>query len=295
LKKAPSCLDGTDIRQNMVGLKIANFFHPEMFGVVCRNHRTPIDLFESDELFRKTVLKWVRVGDGLRPSDLRRMLAGMSGTQKVSNFRPTAAIAVYEYFKPSLTVDFSAGWGGRMLGAMASKTPYIGIDPSTYSVTGNRKMLNAIEGDFDVTLIQNCAEDLLGKNLWEPDLIFTSPPYFNVEKYSDEETQSYLRYPERDLWFRDFLAVAIKGAFIDLKEGGHLVLNINPDMVSKSREAAVSAGFTELPSWALLLSRMQFNRKYGDQFRREPILIFRKGEGKKKMSGKIDILSLFKE
>ena len=37
------------------------------------------------------------------------------------------------------------------------------------------------------------------------DTIFTSPPYFNVEKYSDEDTQSYVRYKNIDSWNKNFL------------------------------------------------------------------------------------------
>ena len=32
------------------------------------------------------------------------------------------------------------------------------------------------------------------------DLIFTSPPYFNTEKYSEDDTQSWVRYKKIDDW-----------------------------------------------------------------------------------------------
>ena len=37
------------------------------------------------------------------------------------------------------------------------------------------------------------------------DTIFTSPPYFNTEKYSLHDTQSYLRYKKIDDWNTNFL------------------------------------------------------------------------------------------
>ena len=36
------------------------------------------------------------------------------------------------------------------------------------------------------------------------DLCFTSPPYFDTEKYSDEDTQSYKKFPTEDGWVNGF-------------------------------------------------------------------------------------------
>ena len=40
----------------------------------------------------------------------------------------------------------------------------------------------------------------------QSDLVFTSPPYFDTEKYSDDEAQSYLLYPKLDLWLENFFS-----------------------------------------------------------------------------------------
>ena len=47
----------------------------------------------------------------------------------INQFRPSEAKRVYCTLAPRIGVlDFSAGWGGRCLGAMAYGIPYVGID-----------------------------------------------------------------------------------------------------------------------------------------------------------------------
>ena len=271
-----------------------------MVNVRCRQFRTPMELYLDDELFKKALRKRIRFGDRsgeLRVGGVRKMLYSYSGTQRVSNIRPTAAKAIYNFFQPRLALDFCAGWGGRLLGALASQTKYVGIDPNTLSVQGNQKMLDMVRKvtrqNYDATLIQGCAEDLLGKNTWRPDLIFTSPPYFDVEKYSDEPTQSYLRYPTVDSWYEQFLSVAIKGAYADLTDDGFMLLNVNPDMKDKTKEIAERHGFVWLADWDLMLSKNQFFTEDGVKsgFRSEPVLVFSKGEDLPLPANTLDLFS----
>ena len=58
------------------------------------------------------------------------------------------------------------------------------------------------------------------------DTIFTSPPYFNTEKYSDEDTQSYIRYKKIDDWNKNFLHKALGKMIPTLKAGGIMAINI---------------------------------------------------------------------
>ena len=37
------------------------------------------------------------------------------------------------------------------------------------------------------------------------DVVFTSPPYFSVERYSHDDTQSWVRYKNIDVWNEYFL------------------------------------------------------------------------------------------
>ena len=59
------------------------------------------------------------------------------------------------------------------------------------------------------------------------DIIFTSPPYFNVERYSYDDTQSWVRYKDIDSWNHQFLHKAIDEMWPTLKSGGKLCVNIS--------------------------------------------------------------------
>ena len=58
------------------------------------------------------------------------------------------------------------------------------------------------------------------------DLCFTSPPYFDTEKYSNEATQSYRKYPGRQEWLHGFLGTTLDNCWCGLKPTGRLIINI---------------------------------------------------------------------
>ena len=119
-----------------------------------------------------------------------------------------------------------------MCGFYASKKPrrYVGIDPNTKLREGYRRQIETysslVDEKKDANIITAPAEDvLLLDNMF--DMVFTSPPYFNIEKYCDEETQSYKRYRNIDAWLNNFLFKAIKNAWDALQKGGYMLINIS--------------------------------------------------------------------
>jgi len=280
LQQAATCLNDGVIRLSPIGSKLATPFHKHMFEVQCRDARTLMEAFSDDETLRQAITRQIQTGRRLTKAAVRRSLTNESHVQGPSNFRPTAAKSIYQHFNSKLTVDFSMGWGGRMLGAMAAGVEYVGIDPSSTAIAGNAELLLSIQrlcpsAVSKVEITQACAEDVLGQQRWRPDLIFTSPPYFNVERYSNEPTQSFKRYPTLSEWYTGFLDKCILGAFIDLIPGGHLVLNINPDMVVRTLTAASKTGFEILQPLTLQLAARAF-QKESKAHREEPILVFRR-------------------
>ena len=167
-----------------------------------------------------------------------------------SQFKPSIAKAFYDYFKSENVLDFSAGWGDRLAGFYCGETTkhYVGVDPNTKNHPGYKKQVEFykkhqtfFEEDKKVDLICEPAEDVFYEHLGYKnyfDTIFTSPPYFNVEKYSDELTQSYIRYEDIDSWNKMFLHKTLFKLTATLKKGGILAINIadvyNPK--SKNKE-----------------------------------------------------------
>jgi hypothetical protein len=48
------------------------------------------------------------------------------------------------------------------------------------------------------------------------DFAFTSPPYFDTEKYSNEKTQSYLKYKNINTWKEKFLRKTFENVYYGL-------------------------------------------------------------------------------
>jgi 16S rRNA G966 N2-methylase RsmD len=149
-----------------------------------------------------------------------------------SQFRPSAAKFIYEYFEAENILDFSSGWGDRLVAALATNSvkSYIGIDPNFELKNRYEKMINFYNiKNKNIEQYYEPAEDILPKiNLKNsPDLIFTSPPYFIIERYSKEKNQSWQRYKKIDKWLNGFLFPVIEESWKLLKSGGHMAINIS--------------------------------------------------------------------
>jgi hypothetical protein len=116
-----------------------------------------------------------------------KVLRSCIGLRKyiASQFRPSTAKAVYDYFGAVDVLDFSSGWGDRLCGFLASDAKsYVGIDPNERLFNNYTRMID----DFNVPnkkveMFNCCAEKaMLTKRKF--DLVFTSPPYFNIERYT---------------------------------------------------------------------------------------------------------------
>ena len=154
-----------------------------------------------------------------------------------SQFKPSIAKGFYDYFKSVNVLDFSAGWGDRLAGFYCGESTksFVGIDPNTNNHPNYQKQVEFykkhqtfFEEPKEVELICSPAEDVdFTKYENHFDTIFTSPPYFNVEKYSDEDTQSYIRYKDIDSWNKDFLHFTLDKLIFTLKKDGILAINIS--------------------------------------------------------------------
>lgn len=270
------------------GLRLANTFHPQMWSVPAHRHaRAPLDHFEDDATLRKLLHRAMRFWPQRRCWNAQciRSVFRIYAGGRVANFRPAAARAIIaRYSTQGQTVlDFSAGFGGRLLGCLTLDRRYIGIDPARSQVAGLRKMLRALRAlnISRASIVQACAEDLMPQlESASVDLVFSSPPYFNLEKYSRASSQSYQRYKTYDLWAQNFLRPVIQDSYRVLRPGGHMVIN-----ASNTREHAIAGDleaiggelFREHHLLKLLMRSRPMQRANGTgPYRWEPLLVFRK-------------------
>lgn len=145
--------------------------------------------------------------------------------QECTQFKATYALFMYGKFKATRILDFSAGWGDRLLAALASKNvvKYCGYDPNVSLKKGHDLMISKYNNDKDIRVIYEPFET--AKVDGKFDLVFTSPPYFNLEIYKGEN-QSINSFKTYDQWLNKFLFVALMKAWDLLEVNGHMIIHI---------------------------------------------------------------------
>ena len=180
------------------------------------------------------------------PKITKNILRTMIGLRKYicSQFKPNVAKIIYDMFEAETILDFSMGWGDRLAGFYASEhgKHYVGLDPRKenhpiYEEQSEfyQKHLGFFEHDRKCDFHCSPAEDFDFDPLHEYfDLVFTSPPYFSVERYSYDDTQSWVRYKDIDDWNKDFLHSTLGKLWNSVKKGGYVLINIS-DVYSNAK------------------------------------------------------------
>ena len=293
------------IKPNQTGLSLAWSYMPHSFGIRCGKMRTPMEIYENEEHFKKGIRKLLTGSffgkqsvDTLMPiasnlegeiteispeskhkseSVMRSLLRRYTGTQCVSNFRPTAAACLYSHFAhPGAMVwDMSMGYGGRILGAIISDINYIGTDPAELTFKGLKEIKKDFGRENRHYFLNKCGSETFVPKEDTLDFAFTSPPYFNWEQYGDEAGQSFNQYSGNEEWNNGFLRKTIQNAYKGLKKDKYMGLNVANIKSHKTFEddtvrIAVEEGFTHTDTYKLQLSSQESGAKY------EPVFIFKK-------------------
>ena len=221
-----------------------------------RHHST----FDIDNLPEEKVysIRLYKKGEKIFPKGFPAFRIGY--IQPAVNFPPMTAKYLYERFTEDIKeqeqiniYDPSAGWGGRILGAMACRDDrrinYVGTDPnpdnfynddthSRYADLADFYNTKTYRGNpfFSDTnsyeLFKLGSEEIQHDEEFQKykgniDLIFTSPPYFNREAYSEDKNQSYKKYGSTyESWRDGFLRPTLKTCAEWLKPNRYLLWNI---------------------------------------------------------------------
>jgi len=204
---------------------------------------SPITFFRCPKLHRQLIERFL-----LFPSIDQPIRAGKEATYllreafypqvaECTQFRVTLAKFIYDYFgmktgSDNLTVyDPFAGWGDRLLGAAASSVVnrYLGTDPNPDLISGHSEMISFLRkmkvvGSYSVEPIPAEEIDLKKSFPKGIDLIYSSPPFFNLEIY-DQGKQSIQSYPGIKSWNRWFQQIT-KRMYQNLNQGGYLIYHL---------------------------------------------------------------------
>ena len=157
----------------------------------------------------------------------------------INIFRPLVAVEVYTKYKPSVVLDPCAGWGGRAVGAaVCDNIRYFGIDINHSLRIPYQNMcafLNSrSKSNIDLTpRIHMTIADAVTYDYSqiEPkyDMVFTSPPYYFIEKYNHNKTYDNSKN-EMD---EKFYIPLFSNTFLHLLSGGCMALNVNREIYER--------------------------------------------------------------
>ena len=211
---------------------ICKYYCHKFYDATEQNKSTMRQVFDNDDKLKYLIKN--RLGfdwwdkednDETFHISFRMLVQGLRSSRlvpSISIFKP--AIAKYLYMKYSnegdTVFDYSAGWGGRMLGAASCNRKYIGIDPwTTDELTVMKDELEL----KDITLIDDGSENVkLDEN--SVDFSFSSPPYGKQEQYSTDDRQAYNK--GEDYFYDVYWKQTLENVKHMLKPGKYFGLNI---------------------------------------------------------------------
>lgn len=296
-------------------------YHPHFWNVPAGGMRTPKELYGNYPLLVKALekwnerlrkrtkqereeekdapgwIRWYLTEPGMTPASIRKAVRMFTGTQAVSAFSPAQAAAIYHHLLPTGAVVFdpSMGWGGRMIGGLVCDrvSKYIGCDPSSETFAGLQKMRDELlplatrKVEVEMHMVGSETEEMrkaLPKGGVR--LAFSSPPYFSAEKYSDESTQSWVKYRDPESWLNGFLGGTLDNCQYCLAPDGVLAINIaDVKEYRKLTRRKLTEDFVVLAKrkgWRLVdtlqleLSAAPGAKHKHGKHKREPIFVFKK-------------------
>ena len=268
---------------NQNGGKIAKHFNPHFYEVKSgEDLKEPsmLELYEDDDKLLKLITKRLSVNDAINGSLLRTNPLMAKDSFKASSFNVIIAKYIYMKFckENDIIYDYSMGFGQRLTAALSLpyKIKYIGVDVLQKSVEGNIRQFEFY--NTNVPMLNKEAELILcGSENYRPEslknsvnIAFSSPPYYNLEKYSDEPEQAYSKGYNN--FINSYWRKTVENIDYMLKADGLFIINVNDvasgfnvgeDMLNVIKEN----DFQLIEVYNIQLSK---NAKY------EPIYVFKK-------------------
>jgi DNA modification methylase len=178
------------------------------------------------------------------------------------------------------------------LGAIACDRvrKYIGCDPGVETFKGLERMRDELLSmaqkmgrSLNVEIYRLGSETQEMRRKLTPNsvgLVFSSPPYFSQEVYSDDPDQSWKKYPAQESWLNGFMGATLDNCRYALKPGGILAVNIaNVSTYRGSLQddflaLAERKGFMYIETLQLQLSAMPGTKQKHGKHKHEPVYVF---------------------
>jgi 16S rRNA G966 N2-methylase RsmD len=244
-----------------VGMKLCEHFFPNFFDIENKDGNSFKSLWTADKL--EKVLRWNRKSHSTPYlSELRRGIYFNYNLAKSTMYRPQMAKMVVTNLGAKRVLDPCAGWGGRMLGTIAAGAEYVAFEPNTETYEGLLNLSKFLGIQDKVRIIKDSALEMNKYDIGEFDLILTSPPYFDLEVYSHEDTQSIKGCDTYSIWVNNFLKPLIELSISHMKVDGWSCWNVHNvgkmKMIDDVKE--IHNGFNNQKMFSVISSKRQTNK-----------------------------------
>jgi len=215
---------------------LKHFFEEEMYK--ChggRGSNTPMEVLQ-DDVKMKEIITLIegkpKFYTGKEVSNVKSFFRNAGRmAQKVANFPIKQVTEIYEkYTKAGDTIyDPSCGFGSRMSACMLSKRHYIGTDPNPTLCNRLKDLakfyIQNIEDSGNCVIFQQGSEIFNEQLVDTVDFAFTSPPYYDLERYGPDSGQSIIKFPEYGQWLDGFVRPTVENTRRYLKDDGLFAIN----------------------------------------------------------------------
>jgi 16S rRNA G966 N2-methylase RsmD len=150
----------------------------------------------------------------------------------INIIRPLVYMEIYTKYNPTCILDFCAGWGGAVVAAAALNVPnYVGIEINQDLKEPYKNLIDFLQEQGTTTDIDVRFQDAVNVDysLIDYDLVFTSPPYYFIQKYKNNREYKGGKKEMDELFYKPVFSKT----YYHLKKGGYYVLNINREVYER--------------------------------------------------------------
>lgn len=247
---------------NRIGMKLCEHFFNNFYDISDKSGKSFSEMWKNVNLMKK-ILIWNRKSHSTPYlSEIKRGIYFCGGLTKSTMYRPQLAKLITTGRKRVL--DPCAGWGGRMLGVVANNIDYVGFEPNTKTYENLIALSKFLKIENKVSIINDTAMNMSNYDIGKFDVCLTSPPYYNLEIYSTEETQSIHNQGTYEEWNRNFLEPLIHLCIAHLSDDSISCWNVSDvnkypmwDSVNSSHNKKY---FYHYHTYSVVSSRRQANQ-----------------------------------
>ena len=220
-----------------------------------------------------------------------------SWCRKVANFPAKEARRIYFRYndingEKINCLDTSMGFGSRMSAVLLSGHNYCGFDPNIFLFSRLKKYKQFLIENNILSQTQKCGLYSHGSEVYDGllentfDVSFTSPPYFNLETYGDDNYSSSKNYHNYSMWVKEFVQPTVINTCAYLKNGGYAMINIKNLNKKETCFDDFFESFSKInymhfiETFNFTITKKQYGKQYNDTKgvinNTEPVMVFQK-------------------